>query len=202
MRTIVLGVLVVLVGGLLLLYVNSRPQIDRGLRVSVASGDSETTRSTPPAATAAAAAPLAAPGEAAPSPVIDPRPRVVAPVDLTRAGTATPRAAPEPRAAPQRPATTSPPAAPAPVADLPAPSARRTLPVSQPPLPRAGGNDATRAADTAATDPRAAPCRALSAYLADLDRREARGVQGGEAAMLNEQRSITRARQAELRCPI
>lgn len=201
MRTIVLGVLVVLVGGLLLLYVNSRPQIDRGLRITAGNGGSETSRSMTPSATVTAA-PIAAPGEAAPPPVIDPLPRVVAPVDLTRAGTAAPRAAPEARAEPQRPATTSPPAAPAPVADQPAPSPRRALPVSQPPLPRAAVDEASRATDTPATDPRAAPCRALSAYLADLERREARGVQGGEAAMLAEQRSITRARQAELRCPI
>ena len=202
MRTIVLGVLVVLVGGLLLLYVNSRPQIDRGLRITAGNGGSETARSMTPASTAPAAAPIAAPSDAASAPVIDPLPRVVAPVDLTRAGTAALRGAPEAHAEPRRPATTSPPAAPAPVADQPAPSPRRALPVSQPPLPRAAADEATRATDTPASDPRSAPCRALSAYLADLERREAHGVQGGEAAMLAEQRSITRARQAELRCPI
>lgn len=201
MRTIVLGVLVVLVGGLLLLYVNSRPQIDRGLRITAGNGGSETSRSMTPSATVTAA-PIAAPSDEASAPVIDPLPRVVAPVDLTRAGIAAPRAAPEARAESRRPATTSPPAAPAPLADQPAPSPRRALPVSQPPLPRTAADDATRAAATPASDPRAAPCRALSAYLADLERREARGVQGGEAAMLAEQRSITRARQAELRCPI
>jgi hypothetical protein len=82
-----------------------------------------------------------------------------------------------------------------------APLARRTLPVSQPPLPRATTEEPARTAAAPAADPRAAPCRALAAYLADLESREARGVQVGEAAMLAEQRNITRARQVELRCP-
>jgi hypothetical protein len=82
-----------------------------------------------------------------------------------------------------------------------------TVPTSPPPLPRAerpslptGRLAALETTEPSAAERQTAQCRALAAYLRDLQARAGRAADAGEAAMIVDQRRITYARQVELGC--
>jgi len=227
MKILWLTILSAIVVALASLYLASRPSIDRSLvnqapatpveiagevaspakdvatrAVDVMRGSATNVEATPPAQTS----PSRPPPASAPPPVVT----VTARAANTAGGAGS--AAPQVRGSPSQ-ASAGPQQAPSPrpVAAVPeaAPSsAPVTAPAPLPRLPRSadasqttgrlaalGPNEARSAANR-----QAAQCRALTAYLQDLDIRAARAGNAGETTMLVEQRRITNTRQRELGC--